>query len=38
MIPDMPREFDPKSKEGLMFDELNNLPDDYYTYLQDRRN
>ena len=32
MIPDMPREFDPKSKEGLMFDELNNLPDDYYVF------
>ena len=32
MIPDMPREFDPKSKEGLMFNELNNLSDDYYVF------
>ena len=32
MIPNMPREFDPKSKEGLIFDELNNLPDDYYVF------
>ena len=32
MIPDIPKEFDPKSKEGLMFYELNNLPDDYYVF------
>ncbi|MGI6462116.1 MAG: ATP-binding domain-containing protein [Candidatus Scatomorpha sp.] len=32
MIPDMPREFDPKSKEGLMFDELNRLSDEYYVF------
>ena len=32
MIPDMPREFDPKSKEGLMFDDLNRLSDEYYVF------
>ena len=32
MIPDTPKEFDPKSQEGLMFDELNNLPDEYYVF------
>lgn len=32
MIPDIPREFDPKSQEGLMFEELNNLPEDYYVF------
>ena len=32
MIPDMPREFDIKSHEGLMFEELNNLSDDYYVF------
>lgn len=32
MIPDMPREFDPKSQEGIMFEELNNLPESYYVF------
>lgn len=32
MIPDIPREFDPKSQEGLMFEELNNLPENYYVF------
>lgn len=28
----MPKEFDPKSQEGIMFEELNNLPEDYYVF------
>lgn len=32
MIPDMPKEFDPKSHEGIMFEELNELSDDYYVF------
>lgn len=32
MIPDKPKEFDPKSHEGVMFDELNQLPEDYYVF------
>ena len=32
MIPDMPREFDPKSHEGMMFEELNQLPEEYYVF------
>lgn len=32
MIPDIPKEFDLKSKEGLMFEELNNLSEDYYVF------
>ena len=32
MIPDIPKQFDPKSQEGLMFEELNKLPDDYYVF------
>lgn len=32
MIPDNPKQFNPKSQEGLMFDELNNLPEDYYVF------
>lgn len=32
MIPDTPREFDPKSHEGLMFEELNKLSEDYYIF------
>ncbi len=32
MIPDMPKEFDPLSQEGLMFDELSNLSEDYYVF------
>lgn len=32
MIPDMPKLFDPRSHEGLMFAELNDLPEDYYVF------
>ncbi len=32
MIPDMPRGFNPNSKEGLMFDELNQLSEEYYVF------
>lgn len=32
MIPDIPKEFDPKSHEGIMFEELEDLPDDYYVF------
>lgn len=32
MIPDLPKEFDSKSQEGLMFDELSSLSDDYYVF------
>lgn len=32
MIPDIPKEFDLKSREGLMFEELNRLPDEYYVF------
>ena len=32
MIPDIPKEFDPRSKEGIMFQELSELPDDYYVF------
>ena len=32
MIPEIPKEFDPKSKEGLMFEELSLLTDDYYVF------
>ena len=32
MIPDLPREFAPNSQEGLMFAELNKLPEDYYVF------
>lgn len=32
MIPDIPKEFDPKSHEGIMFEELDDLPDDYYVF------
>ena len=31
MIPESPREFDPKSKEGEMFHALENLPHEYYV-------
>lgn len=31
MIPDMAREFDPASLEGVMFDSLKKLPSDYYV-------
>ena len=32
MLPVKPREFDPASKEGLMFEALEQLPDDYYVF------
>lgn len=32
MIPDKPHDFDPASQEGLMFDALKKLPDDYYVF------
>ena len=32
MIPDIPKEFDPKSREGIMFTELDDLPEDYYVF------
>lgn len=32
MIPDTPMEFDPKSREDLIFDALKLLPDDYYVF------
>lgn len=31
MIPDIPRDFDPRSHEGDIFDALNMLPEDYYV-------
>ncbi len=32
MIPDIPKEFDVKSHEGIMFDELNQLSEEYYVF------
>ncbi len=32
MIPDKPHDFDPASQEGLMFDALKRLPDEYYVF------
>lgn len=32
MIPDIPKEFDAKSHEGIMFDELNQLPEEHYVF------
>src|SRR5574344_62853 len=32
MIPDILKVFDPRSHEGAMFDELNQLPEDYYVF------
>ena len=32
MIPESPREFTPSSLEGVMFDALSNLPDNYYVF------
>lgn len=32
MIPKRPREFTPSSREGVMFDALKQLPDDYYVF------
>lgn len=31
MIPEMPREYDPASLEGIMFEALKKLPEDYYV-------
>ena len=32
MIPEKPKEIDPKSHEDIMFEELRNLPDTYYVF------
>ena len=32
MIPEKPRDFDPASQEGLIFDALVRLSDDYYVF------
>ena len=32
MIPEKPHEFEPASQEGLMFDALSKLPDDYFVF------
>ena len=32
MIPEKPRDFDPASQEGLIFDALALLPEDYYVF------
>ncbi|SHK37275.1 hypothetical protein [Hespellia stercorisuis] len=32
MIPDISKEFDQKSHEGIIFDELNQLHEDYYVF------
>lgn len=32
MIPEVPHKFDPASLEGIMFDSLELLPDDYYVF------
>lgn len=32
MIPERPREYDEKSQEGIMFDALKNMPDEYYVF------
>ncbi len=32
MIPEKPRQFDPSSLEGIMFEALENLTDDYYVF------
>ena len=32
MRPDKPHHFDPASQEGLMFEALKKLPDDYYVF------
>lgn len=32
MIPEKPRNFDPSSQEGLIFDALAQLPEDYYVF------
>ena len=32
MIPDIPKEFNVKSREGSMFEELSRLSDEYYVF------
>ncbi|MBR3354516.1 MAG: NERD domain-containing protein [Oscillospiraceae bacterium] len=32
MIPEKPRDYDPASQEGLMFEALSSLPDEYYVF------
>ena len=32
LIPEKPHQFDPASQEGLMFDALKLLSDDYYVF------
>lgn len=32
MIPPVPKEYDAKSEEGLVFNALRDLPDDYYVF------
>lgn len=32
MIPHVPNEFTPESREGEMFESLQKLPDDYYVF------
>ncbi|MEG1354032.1 MAG: NERD domain-containing protein [Bacilli bacterium] len=32
MIPDMPKKYDSRSQEGLMYEELNKLSDEYYVF------
>ena len=32
MIPPIPKSFDPKSEEGIVFSALRKLPDDYYVF------
>jgi len=32
MLPDNPKDFDPRSKEDIMFESLKKLPDDYYVF------
>ena len=32
MIPEKPRDFDPASQEGLIFDALALLPEEYYVF------
>ncbi|MDO5296145.1 MAG: ATP-binding domain-containing protein [bacterium] len=32
MIPDIPKNYDPKSHEGFMFEELDELPEEYYVF------
>lgn len=32
MIPEKPKDFDPRSKEGDVFNALSKLPDDYYVF------